>query len=92
MSEYAERDPMLLDKMGNYYCRHVMAMTAEELHSKAAIAAELGYRDWRIDSLEKHIERLGNILKHMDERHERDHEAIMSLGSQIAILKAKTKE
>lgn len=32
-----------------YIDRHVSAMTAESLHSKAAIATELGWRDAKID-------------------------------------------
>jgi hypothetical protein len=48
---YAKRDVMALDEAGNYYCKHVMAMTAEELHSKSDIAAELAYRDALIDYL-----------------------------------------
>ena len=51
MSEYKERDIMALDSVGNYYCKHVMAMTSEKLHSKSDIAAELGYRDYVIDQL-----------------------------------------
>lgn len=44
MSEplYAERDAA---DLGDYYVRHVMAMTAEGLHAKSAIAAELAWRD-----------------------------------------------
>ena len=42
---YAKRCPMELDKAGNYYCKHIMAMTAEGLHSKSDIAMELGHRD-----------------------------------------------
>ena len=53
MTEYAERDSRKLDRMGNYYCKHIEAMTTEGLHSKAAIAGELAYRDARIDQLEK---------------------------------------
>lgn len=49
--QYGERDIMALDKAGNYYSRHVMAMTAEKLHSKSAIAAELAWRDMEIDRL-----------------------------------------
>ncbi len=48
---YAERDIMAMDRAGNYYCRHVSAMTREGLHSKSDIAAELGFRDQRIDAL-----------------------------------------
>ena len=57
MSEllYAERNPKKLDKAGNYYCKHVMAMTAEGLHSKSSIAMELGHRDRIIDELQHGI-------------------------------------
>ena len=53
MSEklYAKRDMQELDKAGNYYCKHVSAMTGESLHSKADIDAELGYRDMLIATL-----------------------------------------
>jgi hypothetical protein len=47
---YAERD---LDMLGEYYTRHVEAMTAEGLHDKSAIAAELAWRDKRIDDMEQ---------------------------------------
>lgn len=66
---YAERDAMELDKAGDYYCRHVVAMTHEGLHSKSDIAAELGYRDMLIDQLEflrettiKFMGELGDLL------------------------------
>jgi hypothetical protein len=49
--QYAERDLIGLDAKGNHYCRHVMAMTSESLHSKSDIAAELGYRDLIISEL-----------------------------------------
>lgn len=49
---YRERDAWELDKAGGYYSRHVMAMTSEGLHSKGDIAAELGFRDMKIDQLE----------------------------------------
>lgn len=42
MKHYATRDPMAL---GEHYTAHVMAMTAEALHSKSDIAAELAWRD-----------------------------------------------
>lgn len=45
---YADRDHMAL---GDYYTRHVSAMTGEGLHSKSAIAAELAHRDAEIDRL-----------------------------------------
>jgi len=39
----------------SYYYTHVEAMTAEDLHSKSRIAAELAVRDVQIDSLIKQI-------------------------------------
>ncbi|AUR91931.1 coil containing protein [Vibrio phage 1.167.O._10N.261.51.F2] len=48
---YAERDIEILDDKGDYYFNHIFAMTGEGLHSKSDIAAELGYRDMRIDEL-----------------------------------------
>lgn len=42
---YAERDICELDDLGGFYTKHVSAMTAEQLHSKSDIAAELAYRD-----------------------------------------------
>lgn len=45
---YADRDPMALEP---HYSRHVMAMTAEQLHWKSDIAAELSFRDKEIERL-----------------------------------------
>lgn len=53
--QYADRDHM---EQGNYYMRHLMAMTAEKLHSKSDIAAELAHRDMVIDALRDEIVRL----------------------------------
>lgn len=52
---YAERDIM---EQGTYYTRHVMAMTAEGLHDKSSIAAELAHRDGLIDELQGEVKRL----------------------------------
>lgn len=49
--QYAQRNLRGLDKTGGHYIRHVMAMTAEGLHSKSDIAAELAYRDALNDEL-----------------------------------------
>lgn len=46
---YAERDHMA---QGEYYIKHVDAMTREGLHAKSAIAGELAHRDIRIADLE----------------------------------------
>lgn len=53
--QYDERDVMALDRAGNYYIKHVGAMTAEKLHDKSDIAAELAYRDWLIDDLSRQL-------------------------------------
>lgn len=53
--QYAERDIVALDEAGDYYVRHVSAMTAESLHSKSDIAAELAWRDYQIDDLSEEL-------------------------------------
>lgn len=53
---YDKRDIIELDRAGNYYCRHVEAMTREKLHMKSDIAAELGYRDLKIKEIESKLE------------------------------------
>ena len=52
MKHYADRHVM---DQGQVYIDHVMAMTAEELHSKADIAAELAHRDIVIQTLENRL-------------------------------------
>lgn len=53
---YGNRDIVELDRRGGYYASHVEAMTAEGLHSKSAIAAELAWRDAEIDRLRAVLE------------------------------------
>lgn len=53
--QYANRDHMAL---GDYYLRHVSAMTGEALHAKSAIAAELAHRDREIDKLHAELDTL----------------------------------
>ena len=53
MSEYAKRGVEEMDVIGNYYLKHISAMTEEGLHCKADIAAELGWRDLQIDVLKE---------------------------------------
>lgn len=48
---YHNVDIFELDRKGNYYCKHLMAMTGEDLRSKSDIAAQLGIRDFEIDQL-----------------------------------------
>jgi hypothetical protein len=60
------RDIVALDEAGGYYTRHVEAMTAEGLHAKGDIAAELGWRDMRLDRW-KHLRMvLGSQLDAME--------------------------
>jgi len=58
VKQYAQRDLMGMDSAGNHYCRHVSAITREELHSKSDIAAELGWRDMQIAALKAEREAL----------------------------------
>lgn len=62
MSEYAERE-IDSDELFGHYARHVNAMTAEGLHGKSDIAAELAWRDARIEELAAHVERLTQRLE-----------------------------
>lgn len=45
---YPEQDPMQLEP---HFSRHMLAMTAEGLHDKSAIAEQLAYRDQQIEVL-----------------------------------------
>ena len=60
MSEYAYRD---VTQQGAYYLRHVSAMTAEGLHDKSDIAAELAHRDIALDAARAESERLRALLR-----------------------------
>lgn len=50
--QYAQRDT---ESLGDLYLRHVEAMTAEGLHEKSAIAAELAWRDKLIADQQKRL-------------------------------------
>lgn len=71
--QYAKRDPVALDKLGNYYCRHVSAMTGEGLHSKSDIAAELAFRDAEIDRLKDEVDEASRRRDRKPESRIRDH-------------------
>jgi len=49
--------------MKTYYERHVMAMTAEALHDKGDIAAELAWRDMKIQSLVRLLDNYSDQLR-----------------------------
>lgn len=52
---YDERDH---EAQGDFYLRHIAAMTYEGLHAKSAIAAELAHRDIEITRLRAEAEAL----------------------------------
>ena len=58
---YAQRDHVA---QGDYYTRHVSAMTGEKLHAKSAIAAELAHRDIEIETLRKAAEMMVLVAVH----------------------------
>jgi hypothetical protein len=53
MNLYAQRDTKDLDMLGDFFSKHMKAMSLYGLHSKEDIAAELGYRDMLIVQLRK---------------------------------------
>jgi NTP pyrophosphatase (non-canonical NTP hydrolase) len=55
---YPHVDAESLDRDGGYFLRHLQAMTAEQLYSKADIAVQLGARDMKIDKLTLELEKL----------------------------------
>lgn len=59
MKLYSERD--IVD-LGEYYTKHISAMTSENLRSKSDIASELAFRDAEIDRLKKENLRLRESL------------------------------
>ena len=72
-------------KLGPYYCRHIAAMTAEDLYEKSDIAKELAARDERIDNLIVELESNADLLviAHMKGHHDRDEE-VQALKSRFA--------
>lgn len=60
--QYAKRNP---EAQGGHYIKHVLAMTAEGLHNKAAIAAELAHRDILINTLKEELKRSNQELYKM---------------------------
>lgn len=64
---YAVRDHQA---QGDYYLRHVSAMTGEGLHAKSAIAGELAHRDMVIDAQAAENTRLRAALKRITETYD----------------------
>lgn len=76
---YAARE---LKALGHRYTAHMQAMTAENVHSKSDIAAELAWRDWVIEC-ERHAR---DTLRAENERAFRD---IASLREKLAAKEAE---
>ena len=58
MSEYAKRAVMGIMA---HYAKHVQAMTAEGLHEKSDIAAELAWRDAQLESCNTQLAELRDV-------------------------------
>ncbi|MEB5837069.1 hypothetical protein MXF26_12485 [Pantoea dispersa] len=82
---YAERDLLEMDRAGEFYGNHVMAMTAEQLHSKSDIAAELGWRDMQIANLKEQLTATTNSLTNAQE-------ALKSAGIEADTVQAGVME
>jgi len=52
MARYKRRDA---EAQGEHYQRHISALTAEDLHSKSDIAAELAHRDKALATIKEYI-------------------------------------
>lgn len=81
---YAERD--IIEQM-QHYVDHVEAMTAEGLHSKSDIAAELAHRDMEIERLQRHLDQRNEQI----DGYERqlgiiEADATITIGSEIERL------
>ena len=59
MKLYPDQDHPAL---GDWYIRHVAAMTAEGLHAKSDIAAQLAWRDIEIARLQAQVAELAGIV------------------------------
>lgn len=87
--QYDERNALSL---GNYYSRHVHAMTVESLHSKSDIAAELGYRDKQIDELNAKLFDQSILLDAAISRAEATKKREKHANASIDVLTAKNAE
>lgn len=81
--KYPEHDPMELEP---YYCQHIEAMTAEELHGKSDIAIQLAWRDKEIAELRAKVQWF--VEKAADERLD----GYRELGQKAATAEQKCDE
>lgn len=89
--QYGERNAIALDAAGGNYIRHVSAMTAEGLHRKSDIAAELAYRDWVIADLQAKLNVAEQDAKEQAELVGIGAERELKLHARIAELEANLK-
>ena len=89
MKLYAERDP---EEQGEWFVRHMSAMTKENLHSKAEIAEELAHRDIRIEALEAEIKRLTISLAAAKGCVSQQHEDIAKLRAVVDVARVVVDE
>ena len=85
---YEQRDTEALE---DFYTRHVGQMTREELHRKAAIAAELAWRDKLIEAAANLIEvadseYFGNNISDALERNKAEFDDILNYTKKLAAL------
>lgn len=78
---YAERD---WEKQGDYFMRHMMAVTAENLRRKTDIAAELAHRDILIDALRQ-------MLSHAEHIAQERSRAIEVLKTEVDVLREEVQ-
>lgn len=81
MKRYENHDAR---KLGKFYTDHVLAMTSEQLHSKADIAIQLAYRDKKIKSMQAEIDEGIGAIKIVSR-------ALTNAKAEIDLLKAQNR-
>jgi len=82
--QYARRDT---EELGEHYMRHLNAMTAEQLHDKNAIAAELAWRDREIARLRDALD--ARWIKASERLPEKQKWLIAIIGEEQVVLKIR---
>ena len=88
-AEYAPRDAAELEP---FYSRHVSAMTAEGLHSKSAIAAELAYRDKALTDTQAKLEEATLLLREIKAHWDRGLDLYQSIWDGVVNFLASLEE
>lgn len=81
---YDERDH---EAQGDFYLRHIAAMTYEGLHAKSAIAAELAHRDMEITRLRAEAAEFERVRDECDAENARFSAEILSLRAEAEALR-----